>query len=87
MTASGLLLALAGCVAVYLASPNQHWLPAAWPARPARFAGALLLAAALAALLQAFQPAVAGFVMATWLMLLFTLFPYVGALLPRPGGR
>lgn len=87
MTALGLLLALAGCTGIYLASPNQRWLAAAWPALPARIGGGLLLAAGLAALLRDFQAVVAGFVLATWLMLLFVLLPYLGALFPDKRGR
>jgi uncharacterized membrane protein len=75
----GLLAILPGCVAIYLASPNQCWLARPWPARRARIAGLLLWIGGLAALLQALQPAAAGFVFSHWLMLLFVLFPYLGA--------
>ncbi|THF65105.1 hypothetical protein [Pseudothauera rhizosphaerae] len=75
----GLLLAAAGCLCIYLASPNQCWRAAAWPARPARAAGALLLASGLAALLQTLQAPAASFVFACWLMLLLVFFPYLGA--------
>lgn len=77
----GLALALLGCACVYLASPNQRWRAAPWPARPARLAGALLLVGGLIALLQVFQTPAAVFVFVHWLMLLFVLFPYLGALL------
>lgn len=79
--ALGLLLAAAGCACVYLASPHQRWRAAPWPARPARAAGGLLLVAGLAAFLQVLQTAAASFVFVHWLMLLFVLFPYLGALL------
>jgi FtsH-binding integral membrane protein len=78
--ALGLLLAAAGCVGIYLASPNQRWRAAPWPATPARGAGAALLVAGLAALLQPLKAPAATFVFVHWLMLLFTLFPYLGAL-------
>ncbi|CAG0965189.1 hypothetical protein MTYP_00951 [Methylophilaceae bacterium] len=78
--ALGLLLAAAGCACIYLASPNQRWRGASWPAWPARAAGTVLLAAGLAALLHVFQAPVAAFVFVHWLMLLFALFPYLGAL-------
>lgn len=78
--ALGLLLAAAGCVSVYLASPHQRWRAAPWPARPARAAGALLLVAGLVAFLQVLQAPAASFVLVHWLMLLFVLFPYLGAL-------
>lgn len=80
-TLIGLLTSLLGSTAIYLASPNQRWRAAPWPARPARTAGILLLAAGLIALLQAMRPAAGSFVFVHWLMLLFVLFPYLGALL------
>lgn len=88
IVALGLLLAAAGCASVYLASPNQRWRTAPWPARPARAAGALLLAAGLLVLLQVLRPAAGSFVFVHWLMLLFVLFPYLGALRSaRRGGN
>ncbi len=83
----GLLLAATGCVCVYLASPNQRWRAAPWPAGPARLAGALLLVGGLAALLQVFQAPAASFIFVHWLMLLFVLFPYLGALRSARRGR
>lgn len=79
--ALGLMLAAAGCVAIYLASPHQQWRDKPWPARPARGLGAALLVAGMVALLQALQAPAASFVFAHWLMLLFVLFPHLGALL------
>jgi hypothetical protein len=82
-TAFGLLLAAAGCACVYLASPNQCWRAAPWSAKAnwtVRAGGALLLIVALAALLRVLQAPAACFVFAHWLMLLFVLFPYLGAL-------
>lgn len=78
--ALGLMLAAAGCAAIYLASPHQRWRGKPWPAHPARWLGAVLLAAGLISLLQTMQAAAASFVLAHWLMLLFVLFPYAGAL-------
>lgn len=78
--ALGLMLAAAGCASVYLASPNQRWRATPWPAWPARGAGALLLVAGLIMLLQVLRPAAGSFVFVHWLMLLFVLFPYLGAL-------
>lgn len=75
----GLTLALAGCVSVYLASPNQRWLDHSWRPHPALAAGVLLLAAGVAALWQAMQPVAAVFTAFAWVMLLFVLFPYLGA--------
>jgi uncharacterized membrane protein HdeD (DUF308 family) len=80
IVALGLLLTAAGGASVYLASPNQRWRHNHWPARPARAAGALLLAAGLLVLLQVLRPAAGSFVFVHWLMLLFVLFPYLGAL-------
>lgn len=78
--ALGLALALAGCLSVYLGAEHQRLLARRWPARPARIAGALLLAGGLAALFAALQPVTAVFVFCTWAMLLFVLLPYLGAL-------
>lgn len=78
--AFGLFFAAAGCVSIYLASPNQCWRAAPWPARAARAGGALLLASGLLALLRVLQAPAAAFVFVHWLMLLFILFPYLGAL-------
>lgn len=80
-TLIGLLTILSGSTAIYLASPNQRWLAVPWPARPARTTGILLLVAGLIALLQTLRPAAGTFVFVHWLMLIFVLFPYLGALL------
>ena len=80
-TLIGLLTSLLGSATIYLASPSQRWLAVPWPARAARPAGFLLLLAGLLALLQALQPAAGSFVFVHWLMLLFVLLPYLGALL------
>lgn len=76
----GLLLAAAGGAGIYLASPNQSWRAAPLPSQPAITGGLLLLGAGLAALLQDLHAATAVFVFVHWLMLLFVLFPYLGAL-------
>lgn len=84
---AGLALVLGGCLAFYLAAPNQRWRARPLPARPARVAAALLLAGGLLALLRALQAVPAVFVLLTWMMLLWVLLPYLGALLPRKEGR
>ncbi|GAB2181923.1 hypothetical protein DLREEDagrD3_21460 [Denitratisoma sp. agr-D3] len=76
----GLLLVAGGCVSVYLASPNQRWWAASLPAKPARLAGTVLLIAGLVVLMQTLRAPAALFVFVHWLMLLFVLFPYFGAL-------
>lgn len=80
----GLLLALAGSLAIYLASPNQRWLARPLMGRPARVAGFILLALGLLSLRQSLQATPAVFVLVTWAMLLFVLWPYLGALRPAP---
>jgi uncharacterized membrane protein len=77
----GLALVSLGCVCIYLASPNQRWLPAPWRARPARWAGVLLLLGGGVALARQMQLLTTIFVFATVLMLLFSVLPYLGALL------
>ncbi|MBS1210484.1 MAG: hypothetical protein H6R19_2882 [Proteobacteria bacterium] len=84
---SGLLLALAGSLAIHFASPHQRWRPRALAAHPARLAGAALLVAALIALGQVLHSVVAVFVLLTWLMLVFVLLPYLGALIGRKESR
>lgn len=78
--ALGLLLAAAGCLSIYLGAAHQRLAARRWPPRPARIAGALLLAVALATLLQDLRPVAACFVFGTWAMLVFVLLPYLGAL-------
>ncbi|MDP5239638.1 hypothetical protein Q9Q94_08860 [Uliginosibacterium sp. 31-16] len=76
----GLLLTLAGGLAIYLASPHQRWRARPLPARPARVGGSVLLAIAFIALSQPLQGVVAAFTLLTWLMLLWIALPYIGAL-------
>jgi len=82
-TLLGLLAGLAGCLSIYLASPHQRLLAAAWPARPARVAGALCLLLAWLAFARDMQALVASYTLATLAMLLFALLPYAGALRRR----
>jgi hypothetical protein len=77
----GMLLAAAGCASCHLSVRHQHWLTRPLPARPARLAGAVLLAAALVALAQAMQVVVAVFVFVTWTMLVCVALPHADALL------
>ncbi|MCE1169919.1 MAG: hypothetical protein LWW84_01100 [Azovibrio sp.] len=85
-TFTGLLLSLAGGTAIYLASPNQRWRRRPLPRTPARLGGTLLLALGCFSLTRVLQPLTTSFVFITWLMLVFTLLPYIGAL-GRPGGE
>ncbi|GAB4058917.1 hypothetical protein [Uliginosibacterium sediminicola] len=82
--AAGLLLALAGSVLLYLASPHQRWCRTALRARPARLGAALLLAGALWLLAQSLLLPTAVFVLLTWLMLLCVALTYLGALRAAP---
>ncbi|ATE59664.1 hypothetical protein [Thauera sinica] len=75
----GLAAAFAGCVCIYLASPNQNWRDRPWPRGPSRAAGWLLLAAGQVALLQFFQPVAAVFAFVVCLMLFFVSLPYAAA--------
>jgi hypothetical protein len=80
-----LIVIALGCSCIYLASPNQRWLVAPWPLRPARGIGALLLALGWWCLAQEMRSLTAIFVFVTALMLVFSVLPYLGALLG--GGR
>ena len=77
----GLLAGFIGCACIYLASDNQQWKDAPWRAGPARTLGALMLAASGVVFMWELQVITALFVLATWVMLLLALFPYVGVLL------
>ncbi len=76
----GLLLALAGCTAIHLASPHQRWRPSAWPTRPARTAGLALLLGSALSFGQDLQRLTTVFVWATTLMAALIALPYLGAL-------
>lgn len=75
-----LALTIAGCVCLYLASPNQKWLAQAFPGRPALAAGSLLLAAGLAAWIAALRPLAGFFVALHVAMVCLFVFPYSAAL-------
>ena len=78
-TVAGLGLSTLACLCVYAASPNQKLWPAAWPAWPARLAGAGLLAAGWLAFRQDMQRLAAAFALVTAVMLVFSVLPYIGA--------
>ncbi len=79
-TLTGLFLSLSGCTAIYLASPNQRWRKAPLPRYTARLGGVLLLGLGGFCLAQVMQLLAASFVLITFVMLVFTLLPYGGAL-------
>lgn len=76
---AGMVLAVTGCLCVYLAARHQQWLRRPWPARRARAAGAAMLVASIATLAQGMQRTTAAFVFVTLVMLSFTLLPGIGA--------
>jgi hypothetical protein len=80
-----LMLTIAGCVCLYLASPNQKWLAQPLPGRPALVAGGLLLTAGLAAWIAALRPLAGFFVTLHVAMVCLFAFPYSAAL--RSFGR
>ncbi|WP_347888704.1 hypothetical protein ABHF54_03605 [Nitrosomonas europaea] len=82
---AALALTMAGCVYLYLASPNQKWLVQALPGRPALVAGGLLLAAGLAAWITVLRPLAGFFVTLHVAMVCLFAFPYIAAL--RGKGR
>ena len=75
-----LTLTIAGCMCLYLASPNQKWLAQALPGRPVLVAGGLLLAAGLAAWIVALRPLAGFFVALHVAMVCLFVFPYSAAL-------
>lgn len=78
--ALALTLTVAGCVCLYLASPNQRWLARALPGKPVLVAGCLLLAAGLAAWIAALRPLAGFFVTLHVAMVCLVVFPYSAAL-------
>jgi hypothetical protein len=76
-----------GSACLYLASPNQRWLAAPWPAAPARGAALVLLALGGYGLAQHMQAATAAFVLLTLLMLACAVLPYLGVLFASWRGR
>lgn len=75
-----LALTIFGCAWLYLANPNQKWLPQALPRMPSLAAGGLLLAAGLAAWIAALRPLSGVFVTLHVAMVCLFAFPYVSAL-------
>lgn len=80
-----LALTIAGCVCLYLASPNQKWLAQAPPGKALLVAGGVLLAAGLAAWIAALRPLAGFFVALHVAMVCLFVFPYSAAL--RSFGR
>lgn len=80
VVALALALTIAGCVCLYLASPNQKWLARALTGRPVHVAGGLLLAAGLAAWIAVLRPLAGFFVALHVAMVCFFVLPYSAAL-------
>lgn len=78
-TLLGLVACTLGCMCLYLASPNQRWLPSTWPSRPGSAAGTLCLLMAWVAFAQDMQRLTASFVLVTTVMWMLALLPYLGA--------
>lgn len=75
-----LALTIAGCVCLYIASPNQRWLAEVSPGRPPLVAGGLLLTAGLAAFIAAWRPLCGLFMTLHVAMVCLFAFPYAAAL-------
>lgn len=80
-----LALTIAGCMCLYLASPNQKWLGQVPSGKPLVVAGGVLLAAGLAAFIAAWRPLSGVFVALHVAMVCLIAFPYIAAL--RGAGR
>ncbi|AVR96577.1 hypothetical protein [Pseudoduganella armeniaca] len=74
-----LILGTAGCAVLYLTHRHQGWLRQPLPPS-ARVAGALLLAASLAAALAAWTPLTAVFAWLVLAMLVWSLLPFAALL-------
>ena len=75
-----LALTIAGCVCLYLASPNQKWLAQAPPGKALLVAGGVLLAVGLAVWIAALRPLAGFFVTLHVAMVCLFVFPYSAAL-------
>lgn len=74
------LLTLAGASCLYLATRHQAWRAARLPPRAAVPVGVVLLILGLGGWMRAAQPVTGIFVFLTLLMLLWSLFPFVGVI-------
>ncbi len=85
----GLLVAVLGCVGIYLSSPRQRWLRTPLPARSARGSGFALLVGAWSLWALELHPLTATYVLLTTVMAHFVVLPYLGAYvaLRREGAR
>ena len=75
-----LTLTIAGCVCLYLASPNQKWLAQAPPGKALLVSGGALLAIGLAAWIAALRPLSGFFVTLHVAMVCLFAFPYLAVL-------
>lgn len=80
-TLLGLIATALASLGLYAASPNQRLFAKPWPRRPAGLVSAALLVLGALAFLQDLQRLTAAFVLFTTLMLMFSILPYVGALI------
>lgn len=82
----GILIALGGCICLYLASDNQRWLRKPLPATYSCAVSVALLAASWFAFAHDMQRVPASFALGTIVMLGLAVLPYLGAL-NRPRGN
>jgi drug/metabolite transporter (DMT)-like permease len=80
VVALALALTVAGCVCLYLASPNQKWLAQAPPGKALLVAAGVLLAAGLVAWIAGLRPLSGFFVTLHVAMVCLFAFPYLAAL-------
>ena len=75
-----LALSFAGCVCVYLASPNQVWRGSPLPPRLALALWGILSLGGIAGLAWSLFPTAAVVVYAVWAMACLVALPHLGAL-------
>ncbi|MBM3577465.1 MAG: hypothetical protein FJX40_07330 [Alphaproteobacteria bacterium] len=80
VTIAALVAIVAGAACFYLGAPNQRWLSRRLPAWPSRIAGAALLFLGVLLWSQVVQLSTAIFATLVLIMLLFIIFPCLGAL-------
>jgi nicotinamide riboside transporter PnuC len=80
-TLIGLFASAIGCICLYLAAENQRWLVVPWPRPLAWPAAVCCLVLGWLGIVQEAQVITATFIFVTELMLVFSILPYIGALL------
>ncbi|WP_459908746.1 hypothetical protein [Caballeronia sp. HLA56] len=80
MSALAFLSLTIGTLLLYLCAKNQTWLQKPLPAIPTRIGGAASMLAALVLWTNSMQPIAGVFLFVTAAIVMFVVYPYLGAL-------